>query len=222
VNHVRLVQQLPLPLRAFAAASAVVVLLLVLVAALTAHGKTYYDFVRDVIVPLVGPIVAICVPTLFFYLIPLLQNQQKAAVDLFSAYHGEDMRRARNEAWNHFVTEGRELAEPDRNARLDAYLRYLTEPETARKIPPEQDELYQRVSRVLDFFVIVNGCLERGTVDAGMVRAFLGFYYLWWRDEILTPFRQRPLTSKRSMPLWWQPFESLDSACRSNAVSKVP
>src|SRR5262249_48082387 len=161
--------------------------------------------VKDVIVPLVGPIVAIFVPTLLLYVLPLSQNQQKAAVDLFAAYHGENMRESRNLAWKHFVSEARALPEAERARRLDDYLRYLTEPEVNRTVPAETDALYQKTSRVLDFFVMVNDCLERDTVDRNMVRSFLAYYYLWWHDEILVPLRERPLQPSRNLkyyPLW--------------------
>ena len=57
-------------------------------------------------------------------------------------------------------------------------------------------------SRVLDFFALVNGCLARGVADPDLVRDFLLFYYLWWRDEIMDPLRktQRILADVGRLP----------------------
>ncbi len=180
--------------------------------------KTVYELIREVFIPLLGSCVAVLVPTVLFYIIPLGQNRQRGAIDLFNGYHTEEMRRARNEAWQFFVTERQILSDKDRDQRLDDYLDYLTRPESGRKVTSKLDEIYQKASRILDFFALVNGTLERGTVDGAMVRSFMGYYYLWWRDEILTPLRnrpERPGTSVWRRPEWLKALKALDAVCES-------
>jgi hypothetical protein len=170
-----------------------------------------------VVIPLVSPIVALFLPIVLFYVLPLSQNKQRTALELFNVYHSEEMRRARNEAWNYFVTERRTLPDTAQEKRLDDFLSYLTEPEANRIVPPAQDEIYQKASKVLDFFAMVDACLERESVDRGMVRSFIAYYFLWWHDEVVVPLANRPLKhpeSLRFIPLWWGRFAQLQKLCR--------
>jgi hypothetical protein len=178
--------------------------------------KTNYELIKDIIIPLLGPVVAICIPTVLCYLIPLGQNQQKTTLDLFNIYNTEDMRIARNEGWKHFVTDRQLLAPSERDRLLDDFLRYLTEPDVNRMIPAEKHALYQKTSRVLDFFGVLDHCLERNTVAREMIQSFFGYYYLWWRDEIMIPLRERPLMlhgEPRYLPAWWKELKYLDELC---------
>ena len=71
-----------------------------------------------------------------------------------------------------------------------------------------------KTSRVLDFFSLVNGCLARGVTDPDIVRDFLIFYHLWWRDEIMDPLRktQRIVADHPKIkPVWWEPLAYLDA-----------
>lgn len=190
------------------------VLLMLGVGMTVSAGKTGYEVVRDLLVPLVGPLVAVLIPILLFYVIPMSQTRQRLALDLCAQYFSEEMRVARNVGWWHFVTEQRKVNDADRQARLLHFLDYLTNPETHRSVNPEIDAVYQKASRVLDFFAMVDGCLARGVADPDIVRDFLFFYYLWWRDEILDPLRRaRQLVDDqpRYRPNWWRPLRNLDA-----------
>jgi hypothetical protein len=208
---------IPRPLRYVAGAILVLVLVLLLWAGLSAQGRSGYEFVKDVVIPLVSPIVAILVPTVLFYVIPLSQNQQKGALDLFTAFCSEEMRHARNEAWVHFVIERRHLPPLEQQQRLDDFLRHLFERDGLGAVEPEIHEIYQKTLKVLDFFAIINACLRKKTADKGMVRSFLTVYYLWWRDSILDPLRSRPFPAagiSRYKPAWWEPMRFLDEVCQ--------
>jgi hypothetical protein len=192
---------------------AVPVLTLLAVAVLVSEGKSAYELIKDLFVPLVGPLVAVLIPVLIFVVIPLGQNRQKLALDLCAQYFGEEMRTARNVGWRLFVTEQRKLPPVRRAERLNHFLDYLSDPEVHRSVDPRTDADYQRTSRVLDFFALVNGCLARGAADPELVRDFLLYYYLWWRDEIMDPLRKtRRLTADqpKAKPAWWEPLVELD------------
>lgn len=212
----RYLRQIPRALRLVAGLMLAAVAGLILWAGLSAQGKSSYEFAKDVVIPLFSPIVAIFLPTLLFYVIPMMQNQQKGALDLFTAFSSEEMRHARNEAWVHFIIECHDLSPTEQNRRLDDFLHHLFEPEGQRTVTPETHEIYQKVSKVLDFFAIVNACLRRKTVDKGMVRSFMAYYYLMWRDEIMTPLRHRPPRANaqdRYKPIWWDEMRALDELC---------
>ena len=180
-----------------------------------ADGKSRYDLIKDLFVPLVGPLVAVLVPTILLYVIPFGQDRQKTALDLCGQFLGEEMRDARNTSWRYFVTEQGELPAGRRAERLAHFRDYLRREGVHRTVSPELDAVYQKVNRVLDFFALVNGCLVRGVVDPDLVRDFLLFYYVHWRDEILDPLRAAgggPWDGGR--PPWWPPLTALDALAR--------
>jgi hypothetical protein len=180
--------------------------------------RPIYEFAKDALLPLIGPMVGMLVPLLLFYWLPLSQNKQKLAIELFTMYHSEEMRESRNTGWKYFVTERRTLPEKDQDQRLDHFLRYLMEPEVNRKISPELDAIYQKTSRVLDFFAMVDECLENDSVDRRVVRSFMAYYFLWWYDEIVAQLEARPLKppqNLRFIPVWWNSFRELEKLCRS-------
>ena len=204
-----------LPRALLAALSGIVCLVLVLLAAalVAAEGKNQYELLKDLFVPLIGPVVAVLIPIMVLYVIPSGQSREKFALDLCGQYYSEDMRIARNVGWQHFVVAQRNHPPDERARGLHHFLDYLTNPETHRGIDPRVDEVYQRASRVLDFFALVNECVGRGTADPDIVRSFLVYYYLWWRDEILEPLRQTRVIATRHpkfRPIWWDPMVYLD------------
>ncbi len=180
----------------------------------SAGDKARYELVKDLFVPLVGPLVAVLIPVVVLYVIPFSQGRQRLSLDLCAVYFAEEMRDARLVAWQHFITEQRQLPPVRRAERLNHYLDYLSRPEVHRSVDRATDLVYQKTSRVLDFFAIVNGCVARGSADPDVVRDFLLFYYLWWRDEVLDPMRRtqriRPGEVK-ALPSWWGPLSSLDA-----------
>ncbi|OWK45220.1 hypothetical protein [Fimbriiglobus ruber] len=192
---------------------AVPVLTLLGVGVSAADGKAAYDVVRDLFVPLVGPLVAVLVPVIIFFVIPLGQNRQRLALDLCAQYYSEEMRDARNTAWRYLVTEQRQFPPVRRAERLAHFIDYLSVPEINMSVDAETDAIYQKASRVLDFFAMVDGCLARGVADPDLVRDFLLYYYLWWRDEIMVPIRKsgRTLDGPKSKPVWWDPLVHLDA-----------
>ena len=168
-------------------------LLLVLSIALAAfftQGRPVYTFLKEVVVPLVGPSIAILVPLFLFYSIPLAQSRQKTTIELFNAYHGEDMRDARAKAWKFFVTDRLQKDSAGAEEVLDNYLRYLADGPTNRRVAIQLHEEYQRLGRVLDFFAVVDDCLAKKTVDPDMVRTFIKYYFVWWNDEAMIPLRR--------------------------------
>ncbi len=179
---------------------------------LAADGKTAYEVVRDLFVPLVGPLVAVLIPVVVLFVIPFHQTRQRLALELCAQYYLEEMRDARNVGWRHFVTEQRALPPVRRAERLNDFLDYLSHPEAHRAVDPDTDAIYQKVSRVLDFFALVDGCLARGAADPDLVRDFLLFYYHWWRDEIMDPLRKtRRGATGHVRPGWWPALVHLDA-----------
>jgi len=188
----------------------------------TGAGKQPYELVKDLFVPMIGPTVAVLIPLLVFVILPNRQNRERFAMELCEQYYTEGMRLARNTTWQYLVTEQRTMPPVRRAERLNHFLDYLTNPETHRGIDAHQDELYQRATQVLDFFALVNESVGRGTADGGIVRAFLLYYYLWWRDEILEPLRKtrRIVTDHpKFKPIWWEPLTHLDALGGSAAMS---
>ena len=200
-------------------ALAVPVLLLLAFGLAADHHKTPYELVRDLFVPLLGPLVAILVPLLLFFVIPAGQNRQRTALELCQQYYSEEMRDARNTAWRHFVLDRRREGPEHRAARLNEFLNYLTNPETHGQIDPNRDALYQKATRVLDFFAVVNEYVGRGNAEPSLVRAFLLYYYLWWRDEIMDPLRaMRTIPDDpKFKPGWWDTLVHLDALARHQA-----
>jgi hypothetical protein len=187
--------------------------LLLVVGVLTAPNKTPYELIKDLFLPLISPMVAILIPVILLFVIPNNQSKQKLSLELCSQYFSEEMRESRNVGWAHFVTEQRQLPPIRRAERLNHFLDYLSNPEFHRIVDPGLDATYQKASRILDFFAMVNGCLARGVADEDMVRDFLLFYYLWWRDEIIEPMRktQRVIADHPKVrPTWWGPLFHLD------------
>ena len=173
-----------------------------------------YDVARDIVMPLLGPAVAIIVPTILFFVIPRRRDRQRAALDLFTAYWAEDMRRCRLEVWAYFVTDVR--GNPDEQTRrFDQFLDLLTGEQVTISGTPQAPDLFLKASRVLDFLALVEGCIQQGLVNEGLIRSFLGHYYLWWRDNILVRIWQRKQFKARNprfVPLWWEPLVHLDRA----------
>lgn len=199
---------------------AAVVVLLLAAGIVAADGKTGYELVKDLFVPLIGPLVAVLIPVLVLYVLPLGQSQQRLSLDLCTQYFGEEMRDARNVGWRHFVTEQRKLPPVRRAERLNHFLDYLSEPEVHRSVDPLTDAVYQKTSRVLDFFALVNGCVARGVADPEIARDFLLFYYLWWRDEIMEPLRKTHRIAAdhpKVKPVWWEPLAHLDALAEPRA-----
>jgi hypothetical protein len=58
-----------------------------------------------------------------------------------------------------------------------------------------------------------------------MVRDFLLYYYLWWRDEIMDPLRRTGRIAgghPKVRPVWWPPMAHLDAlAGRSDVTSRT-
>lgn len=188
--------------------------MLLVAGVVAADGKTGYELVKDLFVPLIGPLVAVLIPVLVLYVLPLGQSRQKLSLDLCAQYFGEEMRDARNVAWRQFVTEQRKLPPVRRAERLNHFLDYLSDPEVHRSVDPLTDTIYQKTSRVLDFFALVNGCVARGVADPEIARDFLLIYYLWWRDEIMEPMRKTQRIAAdhpKVKPVWWEPLAHLDA-----------
>lgn len=194
-------------------ALAVPVVLLLIAGLTVGQQKTAYELIRDLFVPLVGPLVAVLVPLLLFFVIPSGQARQRTALELCQQYYSEEMRDARNIAWRHFVLDRRGDGPDQKLARLGEFLNYLTTPETHALIDPNRDAIYQKATRVLDYFALVNESVGRGNAEASLIRAFLLYYYLWWRDEIMDPMRQiRSLADDpKFKPGWWDPLAHLDA-----------
>jgi len=216
-----------LPRALLAALSGIVCLVLVLLAAAltAAEGKNQYELLKDLFVPLIGPVVAVLIPIMVLYVIPSGQSREKFALDLCGQYYSEDMRIARNVGWQHFVVAQRNHPPEERARSMHHFLDYLTNPETHRGIDPRVDEVYQRASRILDFFALVNECVGRGTADRDIVRSFLLYYYLWWRDEILEPLRQTRAIATRHpkfRPIWWDSMVYLDGLVGDAATEPIP
>jgi hypothetical protein len=171
-----------------------------------------YQFVKDFLLPLMGPAVAIIVPVLIFVILPRARDRRRTALDLFTAYTADDMRTARNEVWAYFVSEvAGNPQEQDR--RFNQYLDYLTEKRWGTIQAPETLVVFQKSSRVLDYFVFVEACLRHGMANKCLIRCFLANFYLWWRDEVMAPLRQlRQIDTShpRYVPLWWRPLIHLD------------
>ena len=114
-----------------------------------------HEFTKDFLLPLMAPTVAIVVPVVIFFILPRSRDRRKTALDLFTAYTADDMRTARNEVWAYFVFEV--AGNPrEQNARFDLYLDYLTEKKRWGTVPSaEAMAVFQKASRVLDYFVFV-------------------------------------------------------------------
>lgn len=207
---------LPRALVAGLIALAVPVLALLFAGLIASHQKTAYELIRDLFVPLIGPLVAVLVPLLLFFVIPSGQNRQRTALELCQQYNAEEFREARNTAWKHFVIDRRREQPEERAVRLAEFLSYLTTPETHGQVDPTRDAIYQKATRVLDFFAVVNEYVGRGNAEASLVRAFLLYYYLWWRDEIMDPLRglRAIADDPKFKPSWWDPLVHLDALAK--------
>ena len=215
---------LPPPHRALllsVAGVAVPVLTLLAVGVVAAEGKTPYELVKDLFLPLVSPLVAVLIPVAVLFLIPQTQSRQRLALDLCAQYFAEEMREARNTGWRHFVTDQQQFPAVKRAERLNQFLDYHTSLDFHRGIDAELDATFQKAARVLDFFALVNGCVARGVADGDIVKDFLLFYYLWWRDEIMDPLRKtRRVVADhpKVRPTWWKPLTHLDAMAGGGAA----
>ncbi len=169
--------------------------------------------------------VAIIVPTILFYVIPRKWARQNLTLELFDSFFGEEMRLARLAAWSHFVTDPKSGEGPSREERFDLFRKFLTEPEVGRQIDEPTHSLFQKTSRVLDYFAIVDGCLARGSVDPRMVRSFLAYYWFWWRQMVLRQLREKPAppgSRVKHLPMWMHELKHLDQACRLEPLKAEP
>jgi hypothetical protein len=202
------------------------VLLVPLIGLTAGTDKPAYDLLRDLFVPLIGPLVAVLIPLLLFFVIPIGQNRERTAIALCQQYYDEEMRDSRNVGWRYFVTELRRATDDAKLARRDEFFGYLTNPEVHGTIEPALDAVFQKTTRVLDYFALVDECLARHAADPSIVRSFLLYYYLWWRDEIMEPLRNvKPLTTDnpKFRPGWWRPLKNLDAlAGRANQPLRNP
>ena len=208
---------LPRVLVSALAGLAAVVGVVVLLALLLAEERRPYELVKDLVLPLIGPVVAVLVPTLLLYVIPRNQSRERFALDLCAQYYTEEMRHARNVGWELFVTSQHRETPARQVERLNDFLDYVTNPDAHRAIDPRQDEVYQKATRILDFFALVDASLLRGAADPDIVRSFLLYYYLWWRDEILEPLRATRrvnTTDPKLKPPWWEPMTQLDGLAK--------
>ncbi len=183
-----------------------------------------YEIAKDFLLPLMGFTAAIIVPFLTFVILPRARDRRRTALDLFTAYTTDDMRQTRNEVWAYFVFEVADNPQ-ERNQRFDQYLDYLTEKERWSTIPSrEAMAVFQKASRVLDSFAFVEACLRNRLANACLVRFFLGRFYLWWRDELMLPLRQRrriDTSNPLFVPLWWRPLVNLDRLAGAAAQPSV-
>ena len=171
-----------------------------------------YQMVKDFLLPLFAPTVAIIVPTILFFVLPRRKEKQKAALDLFKEYAAEGMRKSRLEVWAYFVAQVNGNLE-EQNKRFDQYLDYLTEDRITMPVNPEAIDMLQKASRILDFFFFVEASIEQQLVNEELIRTFLAQYYLWWRDKVMVPMRKRrQIESKypRCGLMWWRPLVHLD------------
>jgi hypothetical protein len=171
-----------------------------------------YQLAKDFLVPLAAPTVAIVVPVIIFLILPRARDRRRTALDLFTAYNTEDMRTTRNQVWAYFVSEVAGNPQ-ERNKRFDQYLDYLTEMRWNSVLAPETMAIFQKTSRVLDYFVFVEACLRNGLANQCLIRCFLAHFYLWWREAFIVPLRQRrqiETCNPRCVPLWWHPLINLD------------
>jgi hypothetical protein len=101
----------------------------------------------------------------------------------------------------------------EQDNRFDQYLDYLTELRWSTVLAPETMAVFQKSSRVLDYFVFVEACLRHGLANESLIRCFLAHFYLWWREAVMVPLRQRrqiDTSNPRCVPLWWRPLFHLD------------
>ncbi len=175
-----------------------------------------YEFARDFVLPLVGPLVAIVIPILIFHILPMAQTRHHAALALFQEFFREEMRIARRDAWQGMIAARHAAGEPAGQQRLDQFLRYYADPEAGRRITPEDHELFQKAARVLEFFALTESLLQRNAVERGLVKSFLSYYYLTWSEDLLAPLRNRPWPRAGSagrQPPWLVPLAELDRLC---------
>lgn len=173
-----------------------------------------HEFIKDFMIPLLAPTVAIIVPTILFYVIPRRWQRYHLALEFFDKFNGEEMRQARLDAWSYFVTQTGPEDHVRRDQRLREFLEFLTEPEIGRRVDRSTHDVFQKTSRVLDFLAIVDGSLGRGAVDRRMLRSYLAYYYVWWREMVLEPlWRERDRLGdwpRRHLPVWHRGLPHLD------------
>lgn len=182
------------------------------------------NILRDVVIPLISPVVTVFASAVFVYIIPARQNRRKTAMDFFDTFYSEEMRSTRLLAWKFLVTDLQSAPESDRIARRQAYVDYATELIIKQTVDSQTISDYQRVSRVLVFFALVETCLQNKTVDESMVRSILGWYYIWWRDEVLTPLRELHIETHvgtKTTPIWLNEFKYFDRLCGSPVEKNV-
>ena len=172
---------------------------------------------KEYFIPLLAPLVAIIVPTILFYVIPRRWQRYNLALAFFDKFNTEEMRQARLDAWAYFVTELTADDNARRLQRLREFIEYLHEPEIGRRIDRATHDVYQKASRVLDFFAIVDGSLGRQVVEPRMLRSFLAYYYRWWREMIFEPIwhqrGQGTTADTQHLPIWYGGLDPLDRLC---------
>ncbi len=173
----------------------------------------YYSL-RDLVIPFLAPLLALCSAYIFFYHLPNRQRTRQLALELFRTFMSEEMRQSRSDVWFYFV------AEPDaaeKEKRWKAFIEYATQPLASAGITPTQLTTFQRTAHVLEFFALIELCLRDKSVDPHMIREALGYYYIWWKDEL-----QKPLVQNSGLPqqpsmkthmIWAQKFPHLDALC---------
>ena len=171
-------------------------------------GLAWHMVFSTIFLPLVGPAVAVLVPTWLFFVEPSRKSQQEASLEILKLYFGEYMRQARLTTWDHFGAEfSRSI---DHRPQMGRYLDYLANPDVNLELSETEKQTYQQISTLLDFFAIVEDMLTEDALDKTMLMRGLAYYYAWWRDDLIAKLREMPLPPPKNgrsrpqkfVPLW--------------------
>ena len=213
----RLRPKVLLPILAFAALAVIACVAVVA----SRFGVKNDDLIKSVIVPLLGPTVALLVPTWLFFVLPSRKDQRESAQKAIEYYFSEYVRGARLDGWEYLVTSVHSDLDK-KSQQMKDYVGYVATKKANTQVPAETQAIYQKISLVLDFFSVLEGLIEEDAIDQKMLRKSLVYYYHWWRDEVLDPLRkhlkEEPATTDgKYVPLWMAPMSNLDRLIREQS-----
>lgn len=165
-------------------------------------------------------LISVLAPATFFWLIPRIWSRRQLTMDMFKLFSSNDMESARRTAWGFFRD-----AAPE---QLADYIRYLIAQKHAF---PRDDQhmLYHQISKVMEFFAILERLVENHDVQRRMTAVFFSHYYAWWREMGLLPLkralelvaRKEGFVDPAKMPSWNDDFPCMDALIEKTRKSRA-
>ena len=171
------------------------------------------NLAKDVVIPLIGPLISLGVAIFVFWWGPKRQRERQLALDLHEIYNSSEMQRNRIEAWAYLHGE---LDRRIVDERFDKVIRWTTAFPPAADLASDAVKL-QQILKVFSFFATCEDCLRERLVDPKLLRTLLGYSFLRWSVDTIDAVRVRAPASNDlaavNLPGWFAGMPLLKELC---------